>query len=190
MSVQTNFLPTEMEVNPRLQNAIVTHHIIQVVSPVVVIIIYAAPSTIFPWVLMTLISAVVPIFLFIIFWIASQCNYKDLSAILVHFNPLLSAMWFFVYFPFCILCSLFLEEKVTILAAVITGFLSLSSAIFATYGIWKSARNVALRARSAKIEDNDALVCVPPPYEEPVTFTDLNCVQLPEANYKQPLQTM
>ncbi|KAK3603309.1 hypothetical protein CHS0354_025914 [Potamilus streckersoni] len=185
MSVQNNFLRAEMEVSPRLQAAIVVHHILQVVSPVAVIIIYVASLSLFPWLLMILISAIIPAFLFIIFWIASKCNYQDLRTILVHFNAFLSTLWFLVYFPFFILCSIFMERMLMILVVIITGFLSLSSAFFATYGIWKSARNVVLSARFAKDEHNHVLAVLPPTYEAPVTFTDLNGIRIPPATFNQ-----
>ncbi|KAK3603308.1 hypothetical protein CHS0354_025913 [Potamilus streckersoni] len=196
MSAQNDILRAEMEVSPRLQKAIVAHQIIQVVSPVVLVIIYATalklsedsfhhkPS---PWTLLIFISAIIPTSLFIIFWIASKCNYQDLRLILVHFNPVLSIMWFLVFFPFCIICPILSVGIVTILIAIISGFLSLSSAIFAIYGIWKSARKVVLSARSAKYEHYDVLDSIPPTRESPSTYSEINGVRLSQANYIQPI---
>ncbi|KAL3883346.1 hypothetical protein ACJMK2_029620 [Sinanodonta woodiana] len=138
-----------MESNARSHNALVVHHILQVAGPAAIIIIGAVEPIRFKWLLISLITAIVPTTLFVILWIASKCNFKDLNAILRHFNPLLSALWFFVYFPICIRCSRFVDEALLTIAAILTGFLSLTSAMSAIYGIWKSARHVVLRTKEA-----------------------------------------
>ncbi|KAL3883357.1 hypothetical protein ACJMK2_029638 [Sinanodonta woodiana] len=151
-----------MEVNPRLQNAIAAHHIIQVVSAVA-IIIYVAVSIPFIWMSKFLTSGLGPIYVFIIFWIASKCSYKDLRLILVHFNTLLCMMWITVFSLFGIISQEFSDGRVPVILVIIFGFLCLTSVIFATYGIWKSARKVILSDRL--VQRYEVLDSLPPNLE-------------------------
>ncbi|KAL3883365.1 hypothetical protein ACJMK2_029639 [Sinanodonta woodiana] len=160
MSAPNALIRAEMEVNPRLQNAIAAHHIIQVVSPVVISICVAS-SLASPWPLLFLRWALVPIYVFIIYWIASKCSYKDLRLILVHFNATLCVMWSAVHFYFFITFILFIDEIVTLVLVIFTGFLCLCSAIFFTIGTWKSARKVVLTARLVKSEGYEVLDNLP-----------------------------
>ncbi|KAL3883356.1 hypothetical protein ACJMK2_029637 [Sinanodonta woodiana] len=182
MSAYNNLLRAEMEVNPRLKNEIAVHHIIQVISPVIIIICKTA-STSFSWPLLMLISAIVPTGLFIIFWIASKCSYQDLRLILVHFNTFLSTLWFLVHFPFCVICLICIDGILSIVIIIITAFLSLSSAMFATYGIWKSARNVVLSERLVNREHYDVLVSNPPTVHPPDMYSEINVQRRSQANY-------
>ncbi|KAL3882018.1 hypothetical protein ACJMK2_028399 [Sinanodonta woodiana] len=192
-SNRNEHLRVEMEVNASLQKVIAIYHILQVIA-----IIICVGLSISYLLFYILLSAIIPISLFIIFWVASRCNFRDLVVILVHFNPILSTMWFISIFPvFILACAMnrqlymydyyvlyTVDVRVTIIA-VITGVLSLCSAIFAVMGIWKSARNVVLTARSGASNPVNAAVSVPSPYEAPVTFPDLNSIQLAQGPYGQ-----
>ncbi|KAL3883367.1 hypothetical protein ACJMK2_029641 [Sinanodonta woodiana] len=164
MSNPNALIRAEMEVNSRLQNAIAAHHIIQVVSPVVIIICVAASMS-SPWPLFILRWALAPAYVFIIYWIASKCSYKDLRLILVHFNAILSAMWFAVYFYYFITCLLLIDEIITMVLVIFTGFLCLSSAIFFTIGTWKSARKIILSASVVRSNGYDIRDSLPPTLE-------------------------
>ena len=62
----------------------------------------------------------------------------------------------------------------TMVLVIIPGFMSLSSAMLATYGIWKSARSVVLSARLVKREDSVLLVSLPPTMESPHMYETIN----------------
>ncbi|KAL3883372.1 hypothetical protein ACJMK2_029646 [Sinanodonta woodiana] len=125
--------------------------------------------------------AIVPTYLFIIFWIASKCSYQDLRIILVHFNPFLSTLWFLVYFPFGVIFGISNAGILTIVILIMTAFLCLSSAIFATYGIWKSARIVVLSASHVKRAHYDVLGSTPPTVEPPDMYSEINVQRLSQA---------
>ncbi|KAK3598470.1 hypothetical protein CHS0354_039558 [Potamilus streckersoni] len=193
MSLRNDRFRQEMEVNPSLQKVIAVYHIIQVIA-VIICVAVSITSLLF----YIALSVIIPVILFIIFWVASKCNFQDLVVILVHFNPILSTMWFLVIFPFFVMACVLnkqlgmysyyyaytVDVRVTIVA-VVTGILSLSSAIFAVMGIWKSARKVVLSARSGDRDHVSATSCGPPPYETPVTITDLNGIQIAQSPYGQ-----
>ncbi|KAL3882022.1 hypothetical protein ACJMK2_028403 [Sinanodonta woodiana] len=162
----------EMEVNRILQNVIVAHHIIQVINMVVGIIICGATSHIF----LTLVhlSPILPAFIFVIFWIASQCNYQNLRHILVHFNFILSMLWFMAVFPIFIISIVvpmneyeyrYSRESIAVpvVVAVLNGILSFSSISFAVSAIWKAARNVVLNAKLATLHQVDGHNGIPMP---------------------------
>ncbi|KAL3882014.1 hypothetical protein ACJMK2_028395 [Sinanodonta woodiana] len=184
MSLQNDRFRAEMEVNPLLQKVIAIYHIIQVIA-IIICVAVSINSLLF----YIILSAIFPVVLFIIFWVASKCNFADLVVILVHYNPIHSTIWFLSVFPVfvtaCILNqnlvmhSYYIGASVDVrvtLVAVITGITSLSSAIFAVMGIWKSARRVVLIARSSDCDPVNAVESCPPPYDAPVNFTDLNDV--------------
>ncbi|KAK3598472.1 hypothetical protein CHS0354_039560 [Potamilus streckersoni] len=195
MNFRNDRLRQEMEVNPTLKKVIAIHHITQVVA----IILCAAVSSINFILLCFHLLVVIPIILFIVLLVASKCNFQDLIAILVQFNPILSTMWFLSIFPVFII-TFFLNQywfmyttnyadisdaRVTIVA-IMTCILSLSSAIFAVMGIWKSARNVVLIARSGDRDHVSSVGCVPTPYDAPVNLTDLSGIPITQALIVKP----
>ncbi|KAL3883369.1 hypothetical protein ACJMK2_029643 [Sinanodonta woodiana] len=161
MSNPNALIRAEMEVNPRLKNAIAAHHIIQLLSSVAIIICAAALTT-FSGSFEILFWGLGPIYLFIILWIASKCSYQDLRLILVHFNTGLSLLWLGVFSSFCVISLRDYKGIVTVVLASIAGLLCLSSVIFANYGIWKSARKVVLSARLVQRDEYEVLGSHPP----------------------------
>ncbi|KAL3882030.1 hypothetical protein ACJMK2_028411 [Sinanodonta woodiana] len=155
------FNGAEMEVSRTLQNVIVAHHIIQVVNMVVGIIICGATSHI--RLMFVHMSPILPVFVFVIFWIASQCNYQNLRHILVHFNCILSTLWFMTVVPIFIISMILPMDEykfsfvrkyfsVRIVVAILNGILSFSSICFAVCAVWKAARNVVLNAKLATLQ--------------------------------------
>ncbi|KAK3580696.1 hypothetical protein CHS0354_017978 [Potamilus streckersoni] len=164
MSFQYDQIRAEMEVNRILQNVIVAHHIIQFVNSVAGFIICGA--TLHFFLMMIHLSLILPAFIFVIFWIASNCNYQNLRLILVHFNFILSLLWFMAVFPIfvvSIILAMNMNEShysrefnvVPIVVAIVNGILSLSSVSFAVCAIWKAARNVVLKANIATLQHID-----------------------------------
>ncbi|KAL3882017.1 hypothetical protein ACJMK2_028398 [Sinanodonta woodiana] len=185
----------EMEVHPLLQKVIAVYHITQVLAIITCVVLSINYMSFY-----ALLSAIFPIIVFIIFWVASKCNFQDLVVILVHYNPILSTMWFLSVFPGFVMACVFTQdldiystsyvETVNVretIVAVLTGILSLSSAIFAVMGIWKSARKVVLIAKSTECDPVNTVGSVPSSYEAPVTFTDLNGIQLAQGCNGQPM---
>ncbi|KAK3598467.1 hypothetical protein CHS0354_039555 [Potamilus streckersoni] len=190
-SLRNNRLRQELEVNPSLQKVIAVYHIIQI-NAIIICVAVSINSLQFYF----LISAYIPITLFVIFWVASKCNFQDLVIILVHFNPILSSMYFLVVFPVLVAtCILYLSSGIfndylrqtadvrVAIIAVMTGIMSLSSAVFGVMGIWKSARKVVLSARFDYPDPVDAVGYVPLPCEEQVTFIDPNDKHIGKAAY-------
>ncbi|KAL3882012.1 hypothetical protein ACJMK2_028393 [Sinanodonta woodiana] len=134
-------------------------------------------------------SAIIPIILLTIFWIASKCKYQDMMIILVHFNTILSTLWFIAVCPvFVLACVMginfemfrydYSETVGARLIAVtgITGVISVTSAISAVWGIWKSAQNVVLLARFGERHLHHGVVRGYQPYEAS-TCTNRNCMR-------------
>ncbi|KAL3882015.1 hypothetical protein ACJMK2_028396 [Sinanodonta woodiana] len=184
-----------MEVNPMLKKVIAIYNISQVIAIIVCVAVSVTSVLMF-----LLLPAILLVIVFIILVVASKCNFQDLVVILVHYNPILSTMCFLCVFPVCV-CACILggdysiyryiygdgvDDRV-ILIAVMTGLLSIGSAIFAVMGIWKSARKVVLVARSSECDPVNAVGSVPPAYDAPVTFTDLNGIRIVQGFYGQPL---
>ncbi|KAL3882013.1 hypothetical protein ACJMK2_028394 [Sinanodonta woodiana] len=180
MSLRNDRFRTEMELNPILQKVIAVYHIIQVIA-----IITCLAYVVIKLEVYIVFFVIIPVILFIILWVASKCNCQDLVVLLVHYNPILSTTCFLLVFPlFVIACiknqnmymyyNISLYEVPVLVIAVMTGIISLGSAVFAVMGIWKSARHVVLIARSGEYDSVNAVGCVQPTYDAPVTFTDLN----------------
>ncbi|KAL3883366.1 hypothetical protein ACJMK2_029640 [Sinanodonta woodiana] len=192
MSDQNERIRAEMEVMPRLQNAILAHHLVQAVSAVVISLFNSFKLARRPWIhfhsiLMIFILCNMPIVMFVILWIASKCRYQDLRLIIVHFNSSLSTLWFLIFFAWCITSLILIDGISSTIQVIITGFLSLSSAIFATYGIWKSARNVVLSSRGVKHENYNVLASHPPTVDSPDMYADITVQRISEAHYIQPI---
>ncbi|KAL3882026.1 hypothetical protein ACJMK2_028407 [Sinanodonta woodiana] len=161
MSIQYDQLRSDIEVNRTLQKLIVAHHIAQVVNLVVGIIMCGATSHIY--LMLVHLSPILPAFIFVIFWIASQCNYQNLRDILVHFNFILSTLWFMAVFPIFIISIILPMDEyeypysresfaVPLVVAIFNGILSFTSISFAVCAIWKAARNVVLNAKLATLQ--------------------------------------
>ncbi|KAL3882016.1 hypothetical protein ACJMK2_028397 [Sinanodonta woodiana] len=191
MSLRNDSFRGEMKVNPILQKVIAGYHITQVIA--IIICIAVSINSLFFYILL---SAMIPIIAFIIFWVASKCNFQDLVVILVHYNPVLSIIWFLMVFPIFVLACILngsyfmysyyygVDVRGTIVA-VMTGILSLGSAIFAVMGIYKSARKVVLIARSVEYDPINAVGSAPPAYDAPVTFTDINATRITQGSIGQ-----
>ncbi|KAL3883351.1 hypothetical protein ACJMK2_029625 [Sinanodonta woodiana] len=189
MSDQNERHRAEMEVKPILQIAIVAHHIIIVVCAVVISIFHIVilPRSSFLLILWILILYNIPTVAYVTLWIASKCRYQDLRLILVHFNPCLSTLWFLVYSPWFFITLYYIDETEITVQVIIHGVMSLSSAIFATYGIWKIARNVILSSRGVKHEHYDVLASLPSTVDSPDNYVDCNVQRLSEAYYVHPI---
>ncbi|KAK3580695.1 hypothetical protein CHS0354_017976 [Potamilus streckersoni] len=169
MSFQYIQIRAEMEVNRILQNVIVAHHLIQVVNVVVGVITCGATSHFL--LMVVYLFAIAPVFVFIVFWIASKCNFKDLRLILVHFNCILSILWFMAILPIFIRYIHFSRgiydstqfNAVTLALTIVNGILSLSSICFAVCAIWKAARNVVLKAKLSTLQQIDGHALSPIP---------------------------
>ncbi|KAL3882023.1 hypothetical protein ACJMK2_028404 [Sinanodonta woodiana] len=191
MSLRNDRFRAEMKVNPKLQKVIAIYHIIHVIA-IFICIAVSITSLVF----YIVISAIIPVILFIIFWVASKCNFKDLVVILVHYNPILSTVCVLVDFPVFIMACIMHQQLVInsdyytasvdvrpTIIAVMTGILSLGSMIFAVMGIWKSARIVLLVARSGECDPVNPVESCPPPYDAPVNFTDLNGIRISQVTH-------
>ncbi|KAL3882020.1 hypothetical protein ACJMK2_028401 [Sinanodonta woodiana] len=193
MSIQYDQLRADLEVNRTLQNVIVVHHIIQVVCLVVGIIICGATSNI---ILMLIhLLPILPAFIFAIFLIASQCSFQNLRHILVHFNFILSMLWFMTVFPICIISSIVFYpysraiNTVPAVVAILNGILSFSSVSFAVCAIWKAARNVAINVKLATLQHDHGRSISALPYDTLNTYSNQNGIQMPQATYDLPMWT-
>ncbi|KAK3580697.1 hypothetical protein CHS0354_017980 [Potamilus streckersoni] len=198
MSFQYDQIRAEMEVNRILQNVIVAHHIIQVVSLVLGIIICGATSYFF--LMMIHLTPILPAFIFVVFWIASKCNFKSLRHILVHFNFILSLLWFMAVFPIFIMSIIFPMDwydyyysrefnTVPLVVGIVNGILSLSSISFTVCAIWKAARNVVLKANLATQQHIDGHNLTPFPCGTGNALVNHNGIQMPQAPYGLPMWT-
>ncbi|KAL3883355.1 hypothetical protein ACJMK2_029636 [Sinanodonta woodiana] len=192
MSDQNESHRAEMEVKPRLQNAILAHHLIQAVSAVVICLFNIYKLASIPWrsfhpLLLIFILLNIPIVVFVILWIASKCRYQDMRFLLVHFNSCLSALWFIIFLAWCIITPLLFIDGIATMVQVITGLLSLSSAMIATYGIWKMARNVILSSRGVQHDNFNVHDSHPPTVDSPDMYADITVQRLSEAHYIHPI---
>ncbi|KAL3882021.1 hypothetical protein ACJMK2_028402 [Sinanodonta woodiana] len=193
MSIQYDQLRADLEVNRTLQNVIVAHHIIQVVCLVVGIILCGATSNI---ILMLIhLLPILPAFIFVIFLIASQCSFQNLRHILVHFNFILSMVWFVTVFPICIISSIVFypySRAINIapaVVAILNGILSFSSVSFAVCAIWKAAQNVVINVKLATLQHDHGRSISAIPYDTLNTYNNQNGVQMPQATYDLPMWT-
>ncbi|KAL3882025.1 hypothetical protein ACJMK2_028406 [Sinanodonta woodiana] len=106
------------------------------------------------------LSPILPAFVFVI--ITRTC---------VHFNFILSTLWFITVFPVFIISIIF--GAVPLVVAIFNGILSFTSISFAVCAIWKAAKNVVLNAKLATLQQVD----------------EQNGIGMPQANNCQPMYT-
>ncbi|KAK3580699.1 hypothetical protein CHS0354_017982, partial [Potamilus streckersoni] len=117
----------------------------------------------------------------------------------VHFNFILSLLWFMAVFPIFIMSIIVpmdmydyyysSEFTVTLVVGIVNGILSLSSISSAVYAIWKAARNVVLKANLATQQHIDGHSLTPFPCDTGNTFINHNGMQMPQATYGLPMSS-
>ncbi|KAL3882008.1 hypothetical protein ACJMK2_028389 [Sinanodonta woodiana] len=171
----------EMGMNPSAHKALAVYNIFNVLGMIACVsVIVSINNTIF----CCIFSAIIPIIVLTIFCIASKCKYQDMMIIHVHFNTILSTLWFIAVCPvFVLACVMGINFDYSetvgarlLAVTVITGVISVSSAISVVWGIWKSAQNVVLLARIRERHLDHGVVRGYQPYEAS-TCTNCNCME-------------
>ncbi|KAK3586274.1 hypothetical protein CHS0354_009225, partial [Potamilus streckersoni] len=112
-----------------------------------------------------------------------------------HFNTMLSTLWFITVFPsFVFACIMSINFDIftyyysdtvdvrLLVVAVVTGLISMSSAILAVWGIWKSARDVVILSKFCECDLDNGIVPVPQPHVAPVICTVHNGMRVGQAH--------
>ncbi|KAK3586277.1 hypothetical protein CHS0354_009228 [Potamilus streckersoni] len=182
----------KMNVNSFPQ-VLIVYHMIQVLG---VIVCGAMSISIKYLSFYSLLLALIPMVLFFILLVASKCKYQDLMVIIVHFNTMLSSLWFITVLPSLVLScfsgktssilnidySDTVDNKVLVVVAI-TGEVCISSAIVSCWGIMTSARDVLHSLKSCERTQDNGVVPVP----QPVTCTDCNGLQVGQNHCDEPL---
>ncbi|KAL3882006.1 hypothetical protein ACJMK2_028387 [Sinanodonta woodiana] len=156
-----------MGMNSSAQMALAVYNIFNILDMIAFVIVAVSINNA---IFYCIFSAIIPIILLTIFWIASKRKYQDMMIILVQFNTIRSKLWFIaVCLVFVLPCVMGInfDYSETVLARLL--------AVTVITGVIRSAQNVVLLARFRKRHLDHGVVRGHQPYEAS-TCTNCNCM--------------